>query len=398
MKLLQKPSDRRRTLGFTLLELMITVVVFTIVAGAAFSLVGQHESVSQRELQLSGMNTRLRSAVGQIQMDLANAGEGYFTGANEVTFPIGVVVLNQTPTANCNTGAPTFTYSSTCFDTLNIIQADTSTLPNFAPLALHPSANFTTAAGTILAVPQGADTAATDAAYFKTGDELLLVASNSSASTADCTGVGGAANPSTKFSAVVLTAPGAVSGANVQLTYNALPADGVATPADPLSLTAHCSNELASNAYSFQTSDWIMRLNGISYSVLASNVAGPGSPSDPQLTRTALGVTSVVADQIIGFKVGAALWNAGTGTGTDTDYIYDSSTYTIGGTGTSVTGTGVVDPYDYSLIRSLRFLLIGRTTPVGRTVVVQNPFDGGPYEIEAISTIVNPRNLSMKDQ
>ena len=94
---------------------------------------------------------------------------------------------------------------------------------------------------------------------------------------------------------------------------------------------------------------------------------------------------------MIGFKVGAALWNSATGT--DTDYYYDSSKYTVDNNPGD-------DQYDWALVRSVRVCLIGRTTPGagGSLKQYSNPFDLGPYEIEALSTTVNPRNLSMTDQ
>jgi prepilin-type N-terminal cleavage/methylation domain-containing protein len=375
--------------GFSLVEMMVAVIVFTIVAGAAFALAIQHEPIAQRELQLSAMNTSLRSAMGQMQADLANAGTGYFVGANSVSFPIGVVVDNSTPGAACNTGTPTFTYGASCFDTVSIIEADTSTLASFQPLALHPAVNFSTSAGTLLATPQLGDAAATDALDFKSGDELLLYTSTATTSSANCKA---SIIPTSKFSAVILTAAGSTAGANVSLAYAALPTTGQVPKgsgnADPLELTAFCSNELASNSYSFGTGDWIIRLDGIKYYVDTTNA------SNPKLMRWQRGVTSEVADQIVGFKIGAAIWNnlGGTTTGTDlSNYYYDSSQY-------SIDSNPGDDQYDFALIRSVRLSLIGRTPPGARVTAIQNPFDGGPYEIEAISTVVNPRNLSMKDQ
>jgi len=384
---MKRPETSR---GFSLVELMVAVAVFTVIAGSAFSLVAQHEPIAQRELQLSGLNTSLRSAIGQIQSDLGNAGTGYFTSANVTSFPIGAVVDNQSPVANCSTGSPTFTYGATCFDTLNIVEADTSTLANFTALALHPAIGFSTSAGTLQATPIAGDTAAKDAAYFKVGDELLLFAS--SASTASSCSATGTAT--TKFSAVVLSAAGAVSGSNVLLTYSALPTNGQvlkgSANADPLELTAFCGASLATNSYPFATTDWVVRLDGITYKVDTTT-----NPADPRLVRTQRGVTSMVADQIIGFKVGAGLWN--TSTSANDQFFYDPSEYT--NTGTVVPfGTLGNDPYDFSLVRSLRASLIGRTPPSVKTNTFTNPFDDGPYEIEALSTVVNPRNLSMNDQ
>jgi type II secretory pathway pseudopilin PulG len=382
-------SPRGSARGFSLIELTVAVAFFTVMAAAAFSLADKHQWVAQRELHLSAVNTALRSAVGQMQSDLANAGTGYFVGANTVAFPIGVVVANSSPGAPCNTGAPTYIYGPTCFDTLSIIEADTTTLANFQPLALHPAFNSSTGSGTLFATPQSGDTAATDAGYFKAGDEILLYTAAATTSTADCTG---SSTQTTKFSAVVLSANGTVSGTNVQLSYTALPASGQVSSsspnADPLELTNFCSNELASNSYSFGTSDWIIRLDGVKYYVDTTNAA------DPKLMRWQRGIASEVADQIIGFKVGAAIWNnlGSTSSGTDlSNYYYDSSQY-------SIDGNPGDDKYDFSLVRSLRLCLIGRTPPAASNAIIQNSFDGGPYDIEAISTTVNPRNLSMKDQ
>jgi hypothetical protein len=47
-------------------------------------------------------------------------------------------------------------------------------------------------------------------------------------------------------------------------------------------------------------------------------------------------------------------------------------------------------------IRSVRISLIGRTAP-NPDGSFQNSFDGGNYRVEAISVVVNPRNLSMND-
>ncbi len=396
-----QPSARSAR-GFSLLELMVAIVVFTVVSGAAFSLAVQHEQLAQRELQVSALNTSLRSATGQLQEDLANAGTGYFATGNNATFPIGVIVDNSSPAAACNSGAPTFTYSSNCFDTLSIIEADTTTLAGFQPLALHPAlSTATTGSGTLLATPEPLDTAAKDAAYFNVGDELLIYTATATGSTNDCYCQenplsvqcgGGNAYKTPKFTAVVLTQAGGVSGGNIQFTYAALPTNGQVPKntanADPLELTAFCSLELASNSYPFQQVDWIIRLDGIKYYVDTTD------PTDPKLMRWQRGVASQVTDQIIGFKVGAALWDKlNSGTTDLPDYQYDSSNYSVDNSPPNGD-----DAYDFSLVRSLRLCLIGRTKPGAITTAYQNPFDGGPYAIEAISTGVNPRNLNLNSQ
>jgi len=42
--------------------------------------------------------------------------------------------------------------------------------------------------------------------------------------------------------------------------------------------------------------------------------------------------------------------------------------------------------------------LIGRTNPSGNVdEKFRNTFDQGPYKIQALSVVINPRNLSMND-
>jgi hypothetical protein len=108
--------------------------------------------------------------------------------------------------------------------------------------------------------------------------------------------------------------------------------------------------------------------------------------------RTVAGTTQTVsqktlATQIIGFKVGASLFNNTTDTDTTT-YSFDASSYN---NGSSV-------PYNYTLIRSVMVSIIGRTKPVtDPTYVFRNSFDGGAYEIQGVSMVINPRNMSMSD-
>jgi len=165
----------------------------------------------------------------------------------------------------------------------------------------------------------------------------------------------------------------AVGGGRVQLQHNPTAADGSNSgSADPLGLTTNPGNKLGST---FCPTDWVLKISPVIYKVDTTN------PANPKLTRIQGGVTSVVADQIVGFKVGASIWNAATATSND-NYNFDASTYA----------------FDYSSIRSIRISLIGRTASLNSgQSAYRNSFDGGPYRIEAISTVINPRNLSMKD-
>jgi len=130
----------------------------------------------------------------------------------------------------------------------------------------------------------------------------------------------------------------------------------------------------------FGPGDWVVRLLPITYSVNANN------PNDPQLVRAQAGTQYVLMDQVIGFKVGAALWN---NYNTSTfQYNYNAASYT---TGSNPAGTNA---YQYNLIRSVRVSIIGRTQP-DPTNPYRNAFDWGPYQIRGNSIVVDPRNLTM---
>jgi hypothetical protein len=99
------------------------------------------------------------------------------------------------------------------------------------------------------------------------------------------------------------------------------------------------------------------------------------NPQNPTLVRTqgTGGPATVVADQIIGFKVGA--WNTVTN-----QYEYTATNYND----------------DWSSIKSVRLSLIGRTNPqTAANTGYKNTFDNGSYRVEGVSIVVNPRNLSM---
>ena len=69
-----------------------------------------------------------------------------------------------------------------------------------------------------------------------------------------------------------------------------------------------------------------LRLQPITYSVDTFNVAG-GSTSNPKLVRAQRGLSNVVAEQVIGFRVGACLWNGLTTDTTNPKYNYSASTF-----------------------------------------------------------------------
>ena len=199
-------------------------------------------------------------------------------------------------------------------------------------------------------------TAAQLATYFLDGDQLLFVKSDGS-----------------QMATVVMSRNGQVSGNKVNLQHNPTAADGTNSSLfDPLGISVNPNNKLGTT---YCDDDWVLKLSPISYSVDTTD------PTNPKLIRRRTGVSDVVAEQVIGFKLGATLWNNATSTSSE-EYSFDNSSY----------------GYDYTRVRSVRVSLIGRTLPnPDPTYKFRNPFDGGPYQIQGVSVVVNPRNMSMKD-
>ena len=355
MNMLDRNFRRRNSnaAGFSMIELMVAVALFLVVGGAAFSLFQKHAPLFSRQQSLTGLNVTMRNAMSEMQMDVVNAGSGYYPGTNFPDWPIGITIQNNPPSSSCY-NSTTKSYSSTCFDTLNVIAMDQTTAPS------HPTDSgsncVSTTSSILFANPPSGVTAATLAGYFHTGDQILLVKGDGS-----------------QMTTTILSKDGQVAGGKVQLQHNPTAADGSNTSSyDPLGITTNASNKLGT---SFCSTDWIMKLAPVTYAVDATD------PTDPKLTRKQNGSTDVIAEQIIGFKVGATIWNSTSYANTDF-YYYDASSY----------------GYNYSLIRSVQLSLIGRTAPnqSGPSNFVNN-FDQGNYQIQSISLSVNPRNLSMRD-
>jgi prepilin-type N-terminal cleavage/methylation domain-containing protein len=372
-------SEKRsaRMSGFTILEFLVAMTLFAIIGGSTFVLFRQNEPYFNQQQNLAGTNIAMQNAITQMQLDLTNAGTGYYPGTNMPSWPVGVSIINQLPTSPCNNAA-NYTYGAQCFDTLNILTMN----PNVAPT--HPTdstggtgtGNCSLATNTTFYIqpysPVGSETVAhavaRTAANFNTGDQVILI-----------TGGNGAL-----VNTFVLTAP-PVQGTNyVAFTHVASNptyyTNGLAN--DPLQFTA-VSGQQQTPAYAsklgntFCSQDWVMKLEPTTYSVDTS------VPTDAKLDRIQGGVTNVIAEQVIGFKVGAATWNNVNATSSEY-YLFNPS-----------------DPgyyNDYSLVRSVRISLIGRTNPnPDPTYTFRNTFDGGPYQVVGATVVVNPRNMSMND-
>lgn len=343
--------------GFTLLELMVSLGVFLVVAGTAFTLFSSHAPLFSRQQNLAGLNVTLRNAVTQMQLDVVNAGNGYYPGADVPSWPIGLTVNNSQPNGACFDPV-THNYSASCFDTLNVITVD----PNVPPAHPNPpgSSCVSTDTSSVLKVdvpPTWTGTAASFASSFHTGDQLLLIKSDGS-----------------QMATTILTKDGAVAGASgVNLDHNPT---GTAA-ADPFGVTAYAavngSNKLGNQ---FCQGDWMLKISWVSYFVDATD------PTNPKLVRQVAGsAPEIVAEQVIGFKIGATLVN-----GTPTGAPYDFQNFNYVG-------------YDPSEIRSLLVSVIARSDPrqVGNDLNYRNSFDGGNYQIQSLSAVINPRNLSMND-
>jgi len=339
--------------GFTMIELLVSVAMFVVIGGAAFSLFKQHAPLFTQQQNLTGLNITMRNAVAQMQMDIVNAGTGYYPGTNFPDWPIGITIQNNPPSSSCYNAA-THTYNSTCFDMLNVIAMDQNTPPS------HPSdsgSNCVSSTSSVLfANPPTGVTAATLASYFHSGDQILVVKSDGS-----------------QMTTTILSKDGKVSGGKAQLQHNPTAGDGTNSVSDdPLGITTNANNKLGTT---FCTNDWIMKLSPVTYAVDATD------PTDPKLTRKQNGATDIIAEQVIGFKVGATIWNSASNTSSDF-YAFDASSY----------------GYNYALVRSVRLSMIGRTPPnQSGAGNFKNNFDQGNYQIQAISVAINPRNLSMRD-
>jgi len=393
--------------GFSLLEMMIAIVIFTIISGAALALFVQNEPVFTHQQNQAALNIAMRNSIAQMQLDVINAGAGVYPNVpssfNIPTWPVAVTITNNVvsstaPVTPCNT-ASTYTYGTNCFDQLDVITTDIST-ENTPPS--HPSNSTGTnpvniaAGGTITMYLTPAPTTyptpspwPTTAALnalasdYHVGDEVLLIAGGTN---------------ETQYNSVVLTSAGSVSGNYVTIQFAS---DTVSTVSgttyylnttDPLNISKYANADLTQNE--FGPTDWVERLAPVIYQVDTTN------STDPQLDRC-IGTCSiaadktVLADQIIGFKVGAAYFDpASTDTcGDNTSTSSDTPTYYYNNNASAPTGCNNM----WTDIRAIQISLIGRTNPTDATTAenYRNSFDNGPYQIEALSVIINPRNMSM---
>jgi prepilin-type N-terminal cleavage/methylation domain-containing protein len=397
--------------GFSLLELLISMAVFLIVGSVALGLVSQSMPLYNRQQGMTSLNLGLRSAVAQIEQDVVNAGTGYYVGVNFPDWPVGVTTV-RAPAGTCY-NSTTHAYSASCFDTLNVITTDLTTPPaNLNAAALSNNTTVDVKTPTTANPATGAAwTAAEFAAKFATGDQILLLSGGTSGNkftTFKLTAAGSVVSAApavirlthtaTNATTAPPTAPaGGTNGANTGILADPLavpPVVAVACTAttppanDYLGITMCANDKLKS---SFVAGDWILKLATVTYWVDATD------PTNPKLMRRAgppSAASNLVTDQVIGFKIGAGLWNNWNGCD---PYWFEPAAYPSTANDCSTT-TGPTDPFNFTRIRSIRVSLIGRTTPsTDPTNSFRNTFDGGRYQIQSASVVVNPRNLSMRD-
>jgi len=376
------PRGRELRRGFSLLELLVAMTVFLTVSAVSFTLFGEHQNLLTQEQVTVGLNVGLRNALAQIQLDVVNSGNGLILGVNVPAWPVGVTIQNSNPTsATCNPQASNPpVYAAACFDSFNVILADRGTPALNPQTATGGNISTSVLTSFYAAVPNVTNpatgspfTAAQLAARFKSGDQILFVKGCSGGART----YNGSNSSGCQFTTALLSSVGAASSATppgtnyVVLNFNSTLAGGGNTVAnDPLQLTVNTpAGDLTDT---FGPGDYVVRLAPITYSVNTSNA------NDPQLMRTQSGVANVLMDQVIGFKVGAAIWN----NLNTSSFQYDYNAADYG--------------YQYNLVRSIRVSMIGRTTP-NPQLPYRNLFDLGPYQIRGNSTIVDPRNLTMNN-
>jgi len=410
--------------------MLVAMAVFLLVASAAFTLFNQHEAVVIQQQSLSGVNIGLRNAMAQLEMDLAGAGQNLLGNVlvNQVPvspFGLGVIVQNNVPgtaaACSANTSSWAYPISSACFDSMQIISMKTCSGANAPVLTIaDPSGPEVLSSSTystmVAADANGGTTAAilsADAACFTTGDEVLVLLANNTASPALC---GSAAYSNFCMTVVTLTANASVSGSTIRLPHNLTGTAGVSAGcpgsscSDTLGITIGNQGSNFANALNatFANGAYLIDLGNGSQDIWYSVLANPSNSSDPQLMRcTGAACTSstgqVVADQVVGFKVGAGLWgNQATGATDISSYFFNTVGYcngAISATCLSATPPPANDPSDFSLIRSVRISMIARTQPkVNQTFAqIKNGFDGGPYLVQQASVVVDLRNMSINE-
>lgn len=359
---------------------MVTLGVFLVISGAALSLVSKHMPLFASQQNQAGMNFGLRNAAAQLQIDGANAGSGFYPSQSTTSFPIGMIIAPGNSGTNCYDEA-THTYGQDCFDAITILKVDPNTPP--AQVIQSGTSCESTTAGSLFV--KSATTPAEDLAkFYKAGDYVLLL------NVSDGT-----------MTVVMLSDDAKTSADKVHFQHHKTKADkdsdgetplypGVNDPQyDPFGITTTKNNKLGEN---FCEGDWAVKITPVVYRVDAKDSANPKlvrlqvgvSDCDPLVNASPYDDKCVIAEQVIGFRVGAQISEPPDAGAKATDckpYCYDPSSYGM----------------KWNEVRSVRVTLVGRTAPNKSPGAGHNDFDKGPYKIEAVSVVLNPRSLSLSD-
>src|SRR5262249_6003949 len=284
--------NARRKRGFSLLELTVSMALFLIVGGAAVTLIRRHQPLFGAQQSQVGLNLSLRNAAAMMQNDVENAGTGYYQGVNLPSFPIGIVITNNSAgTTSCYDPA-TKTYGPTCFDSFTLITIDNNTPPAH-PLN-NPASSCQSETSSILPIVAADGTSSsTLAGDFHAGDTVLIIS----------------ADGTTMVDSTITKTQINGGGSWVDLQHN--PTGAGLT--DPLGINADLGNATNNKLlHKFCNDAWVLRAAASTYNVDATD------PTNPKLMRTTPAGSDIIAEQIIGFKVGA--WNDAT-----SSYSYNSS-------------------------------------------------------------------------
>lgn len=380
---------KRRTtsaLGFSLIELLVALGIFVTMSLGAMSLVKQHVPLAATVQNQVGLNIALSNVIAQIQSDGVNAGSGFEQQLANNDFPLGMTIINCGDVQNgCNNAAGN--------DTLNIIAMDLNTpaapITDMAGNLTNPnnvssqSCSFSTNTTIYITIPpqllisSSPVTPAAWAAHYNTGDYILLVDENNSGNQLTTTQLTGPAQ-------VVSTTPAVIS-----LQIKPTTAAGVSQTtgpgsADPFFITSDKNSARLTSVFCGTNNALAMRISPtgmVTYSVDANN----------NLLRNGV----VLAPNIVSFKIGAWAFNTGSSA--------DQSSYLFNAPNTPPSSGCLPQPgndcgyeNDWPLIRSVLIAVVGRTQS-NPTNPFRNSFDGGPYQVQAATTILNPRSLSMND-
>ena len=149
MIMIEKPRSTpaaTKQLGFSLMELLVSMSLMTIVMGAAFMLLGRSMNFANVTYQTTEAEQTLRSAHEILNRDLTTAGDG-LRGMNMIKVPVGFVqnYLSRTPVVDPSTPN---------YPNLGIVTADNDLPANTAVPQSNPSRTVLTGSDRITMLVQ----------------------------------------------------------------------------------------------------------------------------------------------------------------------------------------------------------------------------------------------------